>query len=192
MAVPAMADTPPAELNLSALGRGDRQALEALYLTYRGPVSRFCLRRLQDPEVAAEVVQEVFIGAFQGVSRFEGRSSLLTWLLGIAWNLCRKHYRERGRHHPLLHAEALPSPGPGPYRRAEEGDELERVRRALRELPEKQQELLSLRVDGELSYQEIAEVTGYGLSDVKVTIHRARSALKLALRLRQEGFDGER
>lgn len=77
--------------------RQDAEAFGKLMDAYQNRVFGFVRRMVRDQEEAADVAQEVFIRAFQAFGRFDGRSSLRTWLFRIAYNLCIDRARKHGR-----------------------------------------------------------------------------------------------
>ena len=87
-----------AERRLVAAARGgDHRAFEALVLKYQDRIYRLIQRLVSGSDVVDDLAQEVFIRAYRSLGDFKGESSLYTWLYKIALNLCRNHYRTRGR-----------------------------------------------------------------------------------------------
>jgi len=86
----------PDTISLDALQRGDREAFSHLVETYSPQIYRLGLRMLRDPQEAEDVLQETFLNAFRAIGRFEGRSSLATWLYRIAANQALMRLRRRG------------------------------------------------------------------------------------------------
>jgi RNA polymerase sigma-70 factor (ECF subfamily) len=76
----------PATVSVEALRSGDRQAFADLVDAYSPLIYRLALRMLRDPQDAEDVLQETFLNAYRALDRFEGRSSLGTWLYRIAAN----------------------------------------------------------------------------------------------------------
>jgi RNA polymerase sigma-70 factor, ECF subfamily len=97
------------------------------------------------------------------------------YLLSIARNLYLERLRKHQLHTRL--SDAMPDPGPGLDKRAEDYDDLARIRVALQKLNEVDRVAFLLRVQHELSYEEIARVLQLSLSTVKVKIHRVRLKL---------------
>ncbi len=85
----------PESVSLEALQRGDREAFAALVEAYSPQVYRLALRMLRDPQEAEDVLQETFLNAFRAIGRFEGRSSLATWLYRIAANQALMRLRRK-------------------------------------------------------------------------------------------------
>jgi RNA polymerase sigma-70 factor (ECF subfamily) len=82
---------------LSAARRGDEQAFSALVDEHRGPLQAHCYRMLGSFQDAEDAVQEAMVQAWRGIGRFEGRSSLRSWLYAVATNCCLRLIERRPR-----------------------------------------------------------------------------------------------
>src|SRR6476660_1974436 len=104
---------------LAALRCGDEEAFSALVDAYGAVMHRVALTFVRSSAVADEVVQEAWVGALRGLDRFDGRSSLRTWLLTIVANSARPHAVREARtvpfsslelaRHAAEHEPALPT-----------------------------------------------------------------------------------
>lgn len=141
------------------------------------------LRILRRHELADEVAQEAFLRAFETLGRFDLGRPFGPWICRIAANLAINHVRSPiAREQPL--PEAAPEPpssAPGPLERLLDGEARAVLDRALGELPAEQRAVFTLRVDGELSYREIAETLGIEMGTVMSRLARARERLRAAL-----------
>ncbi|MGY0635150.1 RNA polymerase sigma factor [Luteimonas sp. A478] len=170
---------------MQAYANGEMGAFEQLYARHRQRLHRFLLAQLRDSALADEVFQDVWqriIGARDGWSPEAGFAS---WLYRIARNRVADHWRAR-RHRP-------PAPGDANERVAQMTDEqtpehslseFERRRHlqlALDDLPPEQREVLLLRLDQELTLEEIGEVTGVGRETVKSRLRYAMDKLRARL-----------
>jgi RNA polymerase sigma-70 factor (ECF subfamily) len=172
---------------VAAARRGDHRAFEALVLKYQGRIYRAVQRLVSGADVVDDLAQEVFIRAYRSIGDFKGESSLYTWLYKITLNLCRNHYRTRGRR--PVHAEldeadgagSLESPVRGPEDEVLRREFLEHLRRGLDELPEEQREAVVLCDLEGMSYEEMAEVLGVPIGTVRSRIFRGRRALQQRL-----------
>ncbi|MBM3121452.1 MAG: sigma-70 family RNA polymerase sigma factor [Chloroflexi bacterium] len=181
-------NSPPA-ISLDALRSGDPQALAALFEAYADRIYRLALSLLRDPSAAEDIVQETFVSAMTHLDRFEGRSSLGTWLYRVGYNASLDWLRRR-RDEPLPpdepgdESEAVPLPRSlvewrlTPESRQAEGEMAAELDRAIGELSESLRLVFLLRDVDELSTQETAEALGLTEGAVKVRLHRARLALR--------------
>jgi len=150
---------------------GDGEAFEQLYLRHRDQVYTLCLNLCADREQAQDLLQETFVRAYRGLRTFRGGAQFATWLYRVAVNVSRDAARkQRVRERPL--PVAAPEAGGG--------DMVHQVRDALSRLRADHRTVLALRYTRSLSYQEIADLLGWSLPKVKVTIHRAKQAFKAA------------
>lgn len=140
--------------------KGNREAFSELAERYLSPMTRFVLRMVRDEDIAKDIVQTVFLKAYEGLSSFQGTSSFKTWLYRIAVNTTTDHFR-KCREHADEDVSQLPAPPMDcPSVQLDRAQSIARLRKAVTELPEKQGLTLQLRVYGEMSYSEIAEILG--------------------------------
>src|ERR1700738_5275816 len=109
MAAPGL--TPPISLarvgegsfdsELEALKDGDEGAVRALIERHHGPMMRLAMAYVRDRGVAEEVVQETWLTCLRSLDKFEGRSSLKTWIFGIVINTARSRRRKEARSLPF-------------------------------------------------------------------------------------------
>jgi RNA polymerase sigma-70 factor (ECF subfamily) len=152
-------------------------------------VFNLAARLLGDGEEARDVAQEVFLQVYRTLGRFEGRSSLKTWIYRIVVNQChnrRRFWQRRARDREEALDEGLPAPdreGGGawhasPYEQAVERERARRVQSALLGLRFDQRSVLVLREIEGLSCQEVATALGIPEGTVKSRLSRAREALR--------------
>ncbi len=160
---------------------GDEAALRTLIERWEKPVFAFLVRMLGSPEEAEDLCQDTFMRLISSSGRYRPEGRFQSWLFRIAGNLARSRLRRRKilRWLPLTsgHHET-PAPGLDPLNALAAGQEQERVRAAIRQLPDRQRQALILKRYNELSYQEIAEAMGISVGSVQMLLHRAMSALK--------------
>ena len=152
---------------------------------------RFLLASLGDRDVAENLTQECFLKAYKARASFQGRAQVTTWLMAIATNLVRDHFRSRRltfwRHiqHGSIQLTDISDWLPDQGRSAEEMVVLrERVRaiwRAVSALPVSQRTVFLLRFVEEFDLNEIVQTTGMSQSKVKYQLHRALSAVRQEL-----------
>lgn len=165
------------------LDEGDGVRFEDVYARWVGPLYRFCLSQLRDPAAAEDVTAEVFASALAAYERVSPDGGVAPWLFRIARNAVVDEHRRRHRGLRLLTALRRRDP-----RAADPGDtvalrdEAWRAGEAIARLRPRDRELVGLRVAGQLSYAEIAAVTGMSETAAKVATHRALVTVRRALR----------
>jgi RNA polymerase sigma-70 factor (ECF subfamily) len=148
---------------------------EALYTHYSRDIFRFALYLCGNRAEAEDIASETFARAWNASGQIRAATAK-SYLFTIARNCYLEGLRRGARQTPL--DDTMPDSTANPYADAERRMELNRVLRALQQMPEVDRTVLLLRVQEEMSYQEIADAVGLSLPAVKVKIHRAR--LKLA------------
>src|SRR3954467_5598299 len=176
MTAGANAHDSPAELALAA-GAGDAAAQSAFVRATQAEVWRFTAA-LVDPGAADDLTQETFLRAFKALPGFEGRSSVRTWLLGIARRTCADHLRavvRRRRLDARLAAQSCTHlPAPDPAHRLSSADLLGRLSE------ERRTAFVLTQVLG-LSYAEAAAVEDVPVGTIRSRVARARDELVTAV-----------
>ncbi len=147
------------------------------YKEYSGTVYKFLLSLTGDPELSSELLQETFYRALMNIDRFEGRSSLVTWLCQIGKNAYFKEYKRKKRLADLPTEQTLNEASPSPEELVIRKDECQRIRTILKNLDEPYRGVFSLRVFGEQSYKDIGGVYGKTESWARVTYYRAKEQI---------------
>jgi RNA polymerase sigma-70 factor (ECF subfamily) len=194
---------------LAALRNGDEDAFCALVDAYGAAMHRFALTFVRSSAVADEVVQEAWLGALRGLDRFEGRSSVKTWLLRIVANIARTHAvrearavpfsalaRDAAAHEPALPADRFQGPDephpsrwvsfPPPWSAQPDNALLSAETRKLiadtiAGLPDGQRIVISLRDVEGWGSAEVCSVLELSETNQRVLLHRARSKVRAAL-----------
>jgi RNA polymerase sigma-70 factor (ECF subfamily) len=196
---------------LEALRNRDESAFTALVQRYHSPLLRLAMLYVPSRAVAEEVVQETWLGVLQGIDRFEGRSSLKTWLFSILTNRARTRGVREGRSVPFsalwnpendswegaveperfLDAGHPQWPGhwsspPESWSRTPEENLLSKetrsnLERAIAALPPAQREVITLRDIEQWSSEEVCNALGLSETNQRVLLHRARSRVRRAL-----------
>jgi RNA polymerase sigma-70 factor, ECF subfamily len=169
---------------LRAFLAGDEQAFGELVKRHQSTVLALLRRYAPDPDDARDLAQRAFIKAFEAARRSfwlraRGQIPFRAWLYRIAVNLGRNHVRDtrRWQRAPVGAADALPVQALGTS--ALERAERERVVRAsVLSLPRRQREVLTLRIDAELPFREIAQRLGITENNAKVHFHYAVRRLR--------------
>ena len=188
------------EISVEALRAGDRKEFSRLVDIYSGPIYRLVLKMLGNPTDAEDVLQNTFLKAFQHLEKFEGRSSLSTWLYRIASNealmLLRKHRPEITLSDTATEDDEMSEFSPVqftdwcclPEDEFLSSESQGALDQAVQHLPETQRIVFVLRDIGGLSIQETSQALNLSETAVKTRLLRAR------LRLREElsAYYGER
>lgn len=157
---------------------GNQAAFADLVSRYQSAVYNMAYRMLGDPTEAEDAAQEVFVRAWNQLRTFQMDKRFSTWLLSIASHYCIDLLRRRKPTAPLDDvALFVESDDPAPEELAERGEQRDAVKRLLNALPEKYRSVTVLRYYNDLSYDEIARMTGLTESAVKTQLHRARKML---------------
>ena len=191
-----MKDLTDSQLVARAL-EGAPEAYRELVRRFQRPVLSLIQRMLGDPFEAEDLAQEVFIKAFRHLERFDRRRKLSSWLFKIAHNTTIDRLRRNRPEIVPLEAstgdgeetwEVLPAPEEqAPDRLVERSETAAAVDAALERLRPQYREVLVLRFQHGLAYQEIADVLGLAMGTVKIHLHRARK--QLAAELVRSGFE---
>ena len=149
---------------------------------------------IRDRELAEDLSQEVFLKAYRALDSYDPHRKFSSWLFKIAHNATIDHVRRADVATVPLEGEAEDDRGlvrvledesaPTPERRLLGSDLGQALDAAIRALRPGYREVILLRHREDLSYQEIAEVTGSSLGTVKTNLHRARRELAEILRAR--------
>jgi RNA polymerase sigma-70 factor (ECF subfamily) len=191
---------------VTALRNGDEAAFVRLVERYHGSLIRTAMTYVRDRDVAEEVVQEAWVAVVRGIDRFEGRSSLATWIFRIVTYQARSRgERERrtvplstfepGPDEPAVDPSRFATAGPWPGHWAEAPrhwgpDASARllaretkgvVAQAVEELPAAQRTVITLRDIQGLDSEEVCAALDITPGNQRVLLHRARSRVRAAL-----------
>jgi RNA polymerase sigma-70 factor, ECF subfamily len=183
-----------------AARKGSGDACTALVRRFERPVYNLVVRLVQDPALAEDLTQDVFLKMFRGLAQYDASLRFSSWLFRIAHNTAIDHLRQRR----LLLAtprldedgdfidplDQLPDlRGDSPEQAATRRQMAAVIDRAIDTLRPEYRAVVVLRHHEDLDYEEIAEVMGLPLGTVKTYLHRARK--ELAARLREAGLGSE-
>lgn len=170
-----------ASVDAELLGRvadGDRDALAGLYDRHRSALSVFLVRMVGDRALAEEALQDTLLAVWRGADGFEGRSSVRTWLYGIARRQAYTRLRRRGPQLVTLDPDAaLADPAPTPEQVAVARADLAQLMALIGLLAPVHREALLLFFVDDLSYAEMAQVLEVPVGTVKSRLSNARRAL---------------
>lgn len=174
---------------------------------YGDTLFSYALTRVNNRDIAEELVQETFLGGLQSLREFRGRSAEQTWLIGILRNKVFDHFRRVCRDRPSDGLESIPAEeeqpfqtdgewvghwrqdrGPiewhDPLKALEQKEFQEILRRCLENLPMRIASAFTLREMESASSEEICETLGISLDNLWVMLHRARMQLRRCLEIR--------
>jgi len=191
---------------VEALKAGDEAAFRVLIERYHGPMMRLAMAYVRDRGVAEDVVQETWLTCLRSLDRFEGRSSLKTWIFGIAMNVARSHRRKEARVLPFTSfwrrddsdnrrptvdpsrfgSDGLWSSRPSNWSSVPEStvlsnETLKRVKEAIDALPAKQREVITMRDVVGLGADEVCALLSISAENQRVRLHRARASVRKML-----------
>jgi len=173
------------ELVADALGeRAD--GFEELVRRYQRPITGYVFRMLGDYESSLDVTQEVFIKVYNSLHKYSPEYKFSTWLYRIAHNAAIDHMRRNPVSPHSLEAEnadgtyqiQIESSRPSPEQDHERSEWRTEIDAVVKCLPPAYRDLILLRHSRDLSYDEIAEVTGLPLGTVKNRLFRAREMMR--------------
>lgn len=170
---------------------GDEKAFNLIIAAWEQPIYNFVYRQLQHHEDTQDLVQQVFVRAYQKIGNLQDDSKFKSWLYSIALNLCRDEFRRRKKKHSVpfddygLEAlNGLKNHGPDgedPDNSAQADLHKKQVCRligqALELIPGEQREVVILKELQELKFTEIADVLNVPLSTVKSRMYYGLKAL---------------
>jgi RNA polymerase sigma-70 factor, ECF subfamily len=199
---------------VARLRAGDELAFEGLVRRYHGEMLALARTYVRTRELAEEVVQDTWLAVLHAIDRFEGRSSLKTWMFRILVNTAMTRGGREARTVPFSALEADDGEGPtvDPERfratgesgaghwRAEPGDwrmlpeerligreAIEVVRRAIDGLPPRQAQVIAMRDIAGFSPDEVSATLGVTRGNQRILLHRARSRVREALERHIDG-----
>jgi RNA polymerase sigma-70 factor (ECF subfamily) len=164
---------------------GELPAFEQLYGRHRGRLYRYLLRQLRNPAIADDVFQDVWQRVISARADWRPDAAFATWLYRIAHNRLTDHWRAQ-RYRPSAPSDAderttrIPDPDT-PERTLSEFEQRRALQLALDALPDDQREVLLLRLEQELTLEEIGIVTGVGRETVKSRLRYAMDKLRARL-----------
>jgi RNA polymerase sigma-70 factor (ECF subfamily) len=173
------------ELVQSALA-GRETSFEELVRRYQRPIAAYVYRMVGDYDSALDLTQEVFIKVYNSLTRYRSEFKFSTWIYRIAHNAAIDHLRRHSvreqsfvtgidgeRREITIESRRLT-----PEQESEKKEQRSEIESVVQMLPAAYRELIVLRHSQDLSYDEIAEVTGLPLGTVKNRLFRAREAMR--------------
>lgn len=168
-----------------AYAGGDTRSFELLYARHRQRLFHYLLGQLRDRSLAEELFQDIWQRVIHARASWKPDAAFTTWLFRIAHNRLNDHWRA-ARHRPATPFDADErtarlADANTPESMVSELAQRLRLHQALAELPLEQQEVVALRLEQELSLEEIGQITGVGRETVKSRLRYAMDKLRARL-----------
>lgn len=157
---------------------GDPIAFDAIVRRFQDRVFRLASVWLYDQQLAADVTQEVFVRGFKGLRRFRFRSAPFTWLYRVTKNVCKEF--NRARQNELLDDETADSSSM-PHQQVASLESARHIRQLVSKLPDRQREVVMLRIFEDFSVRETASAMGCREGTVKALLHKATNSLRVGM-----------
>ena len=162
--------------------QGNKPAFGILVERYQDYVFSVTLKVLKNREEAEEAAQDSFVKAYRALASFEQRSKFSTWLYQIAWRTAIDRYRSKPKAVQSLDDDhshlQIPDRAATPEQQLQRKNTRSLIEKALNQMKPQDAALLTLYYLNEQSVKEIASITGFTESNVKVKLFRLRDGLK--------------
>lgn len=165
---------------------GNSDAFDAIVRRFQDRIYRLASVSLYDDQYAADVTQEVFVRSHKGLQRFRFRAEPFTWLYRTTKLVCHEFNRRRQTEsldHDIGDSSMLPE------RVVSDADRSRRVRKLVADLPDRQREVVLLRIFEDMSVKDTARAMGCREGTVKALLHKATINLEAAMH--RTGFTNE-
>ncbi len=177
---------------MSHFQAGTVEAFDILVSRYKDPLTNYIYRFLGDMKECEDLLQETFLRVYRNRHSYRRIARFSTWLYTIAGNLARSEYRKRKRRrisslqsvnkNDEEYEMEVPDETFSPDKDTESSIQDFYIQDALTKIPEEFREVVVLRDVQQLSYEEIAEITGLPMGTVKSRINRGRTKLQILLK----------
>jgi len=160
---------------------GDTGAYAVIVARYRAHYGRYAVRMLGSREDAEEALQDAFVRAYRSLARCDDPERFAPWFFRILANRCRTAGTRRGRRERTFVNDDIALMGASEDHPAERAAWREELERALQQLDEDQREAFLLKHVEDLGYEDMAAITGVGVSALKMRVKRACERLRVLL-----------
>src|SRR5689334_17120098 len=166
---------------------GDTAAYSALVTRYKAQYARFAARMLGNREDAEEALQDSFVRAYRSLAKCDDPGKFGSWLFRILANRCRTTGARRGRRERTFVRDEIALIDASEEHPEHQRAWREEIQRALVRLEPEQREAFLLKHVEEMGYEEMAELTGVGVSALKMRVKRACERLRVLLHEVRDG-----
>ena len=164
---------------------GDTSCFASLFDRYGKQVYAWVCRVIQNREDAEELTEDVFVKAFQHLESFRGESDFLTWLYRIAYNLSISAVRKKKVEYLAIEDSQLSNVSKEIIQdqlgQTDSSERLDLLDWALEQLPPDDRALILLFYKEDKSIEELAQITGLSIANIKVKLHRTRKKLYILM-----------
>ena len=164
---------------------GDTSCFASLFDRYGKQVYAWVCRVIQNREDAEELTEDVFVKAFQHLESFRGESDFLTWLYRIAYNLSISAVRKKKVEYLAIEDSQLSNVSEEMIQdqlgQTDSSERLDLLDLALEQLPPDDRALILLFYKEDKSIEELAQITGLSIANIKVKLHRTRKKLYILM-----------
>lgn len=172
---------------LTQMKGGDLAAFRLIFEQNKRLVGGFIFGMTGDVELTEELTQETFVRAFENIGYLQDETKLSTWLCGIAKNIVFNLFRSRESAKQKIKTIKQNSANYSPPMISPETEILnnelnQKIHQALQKLNENRRTVFTLKVIQQLSYAEIAEITGFSIPKLKTDLHRAKAEMREMIR----------
>ncbi|MEM8539015.1 MAG: sigma-70 family RNA polymerase sigma factor [Pseudomonadota bacterium] len=162
---------------LGRMADGDKTAFAAFYREMEKPVFRFIASKLNDPHEAADIQHDVFMDIWRSAGRFEGRSTVKTWVFGIAYRKTMDHFRKHKRVDLTDEVDERVDDSPDVVSCLAASQEAEHLRFCLDQLKPQHRSAVELAFYEDMTYGEIAEAAEVPEGTIKTRVFHAKKLL---------------
>lgn len=166
--------------------------MEEIYKKYSQKIYKYLYGLINDVELAQELMQETFYSAIKGIDTFKGNSKISVWLYEIAKNKWKNYLRENSKRKTVFFNDSKEIEKSAfedePLEQLSSKSEVLDLYKAIHNLEEEVREVFYLRIKGELSFKEIAEITGKSEEWARVNFYRGKLKLKEELLKHEKGM----
>ena len=172
-------------------GEMTAETFKSRILPLKGKFYRYAFSILRNQDLAMDVVQETFMKVWEKRSEMNAIQNPEAWCMTLTRNFALEKLRSKFHRSVTMDAMDHKETGlPSPLQQTEMGETMQLIERIVGRLPLKQKETFLLRDIEGFSYQEISDITGHTVSDVKVCIFRARNIIRSRLtKLHSHGLE---
>lgn len=188
MAGPQKSGGPDDGVLIGQVANGDREAMRQIYARHHVRVYRFILRFVSDSATAEDLTNDVFIDVWRQAVRYEGRSQVSTWILGMA-RFKALSDRRKVRHvvDPDDALGEVEDDADTPEVSAQKKDKAQALRKCVAKLSAEHREIVDLVYYHDKSIREVAEIVGIPENTVKTRMFHARK--NLSTEMKRAGVD---